>query len=258
MLGSIFKKITQKSRLQYYREILSLARRNDYIITSLSDWYENDFYEGKKVLILRHDVDLLSWTAYRMFLVEKEFGVKSTFYFRWKSANPFVINAIKKSGFEVSLHYETLATFCKKKNIVKAEDLAEQDYSQCLEILKDEISLFEKRYGRIKTLCSHGDKRNRILGIPNHKIVENINRNELGIYFETYDKDIIHRFSSYISDSSIKDQHVWKYGLTPEQAISNGSVCICLLTHPHHWYYDISSNLARILLEFKDNFSMRH
>lgn len=245
----IFKKLFQRSRLDYYKSIIRLALQNDYIVTSLADWYENNFYEGRKVLVLRHDVDLLPVTAYKMFLIERELGVKSTFYFRWLTMDSRVVNHIKAERFEVSLHYETLASYARVKNIFKADQIGQADIQQCVNRLKKEINRFEEKFDKIKTLCSHGDKRNRVLGIPNHKILENVNRDELGIYFETYDQDILSRFDVYLSDSSINENHKWKYGKTPETAISEGAKCICLLTHPHHWVYSIPINICKIYKE---------
>lgn len=253
VIQRIFRKLFQKSRLNDYQNMLELALNNGYIITSLSDWYENDFYSGKKVLVLRHDVDLLPSTAYRMFLIEKKLGVKSTFYFRWFTANQGIIKEIINEGFEVSLHFETLATFCKKNRIFKQEKITNEVILNCIVNLKNEIKTFQERFGKIKTLCSHGDKRNRMIGISNHRIIDNISREELGIYFETYDKEIISKFDVYASDSSINENHIWKYGTSPREAINSGIQSICILTHPHHWHYNLKINILRIVLEIKDN-----
>lgn len=249
----ILKKLTQSSRLDEYKNLLELALQKGYKITSLSDWYENDFYKGEKVLLLRHDVDLLSSTAYKMFMIEKSLNVKSTFYFRWLTINSKIMNTMLKEGFEVSLHYETLATYCKQHKIFSSQEVTHDVLRQCLILLKNEIQTFQERFGKVKTLCSHGDRRNRVIGIPNHRLLESIDRKELGIYFEAYDQEIISKINVYISDSSINNNHNWKYGKTPEAAMGNGTECICILTHPHHWHYNLSTNIIRLMLEIKDN-----
>jgi hypothetical protein len=254
MIKRLLKKIFQKSRLDEYAKILDLAIANGYILTSLSDWYEHDFYKGKKVLILRHDVDLNPKGAYKMFLLEKQRRIKSTYYFRWITANSKIIKKIAEEGFEVSLHYETLANQCKKRRIFSSSEVTDEIIIDCVEKLKKEIGIFEKRFGKIKTLCSHGDKRNRIIGIPNNKIIDGIPRQDLGIYFEAYDLSVTTKFNAYISDSSIHEKHRWKYGLTPEDAIQQGIECICLLTHPNHWSYSFSENISRTIVEFYDDF----
>ncbi len=253
MILRVLRKLLQPSRLDEYREIIELALQSGYRITSLADWYNHNFYEGEKVLVLRHDVDLLPFTAWKMFLLEKELGVKSTFYFRWLTEDAAIINKIKAEGFEVSLHFETLATYCKQNRIFRKEDVTDAVMGNCLNILKEEITRFESRYGKIQTLCSHGDKRNRVLGLQNHKIMEHVSRKGLGIAFETYDPDIKSRFENYISDSSINEKHQWKYGTTPKEAIAKGSQSICLLTHPHHWYYNPLLNVKRLIVEYLDN-----
>lgn len=254
MIIHIIKKIFQESRLKEYSLIIDMAIENGYVVTSLADWYENNFYPGKKVLILRHDVDLSPRGALKMWHIEKSKGVKSTMYFRWFSVNKSIIHQIINENGEVSLHYETLASYCKKNRIYFGDLISTEILTECLLELKKEIKKFEIEFGKIKTISSHGDNRNVITGIPNYKIIENIPRNELGIYFETYDKNILEKFNKYISDSSINNNHLWKYGISPQEAIKQGVESICLLTHPEHWHYSFTENIRRLWLELLDNF----
>ncbi|MFA4852535.1 MAG: hypothetical protein WC868_07960 [Bacteroidales bacterium] len=71
MIKRILKKIFQQSRLKEYSSILDLAIEHGYIVTSLADWYENNFYPAKKVLVPGHDVDLSAKGALKMWLIEK-------------------------------------------------------------------------------------------------------------------------------------------------------------------------------------------
>jgi hypothetical protein len=237
------KKLLQKSRISYYDSILDLAIKNGYILTSLADWYEHGFYNGRKVIVLRHDVDFNPKGAYKMFLKEKERGIKSTFYFRWSTLNHKIASKMLSAGFEVSLHFETLATYCKKNGIYQAKDITEDIKNHCNEILSQEVKRFENKYGKVKTICSHGDIWNMIVGIPNFSILKKTFCLENGIYFETYETKIKSRFINYISDSSINQNHEWKYGQTPEKAINEGIESICVLTHPHHWDYNVIQNI---------------
>jgi peptidoglycan/xylan/chitin deacetylase (PgdA/CDA1 family) len=126
-----FKKIVQKNRLQAYKEVLIYAKENGYIITSLIDWYDNYINSDKKILILRHDVDYDAKGALEMFKIEKELGLKSTFYFRWLTADYTIMKAINNAGFEVSLHYETLATYAKNNNITKTDEVTPDILNLC-------------------------------------------------------------------------------------------------------------------------------
>jgi len=251
VIKRIQKKLIQKSRLEYYENLIKYALDSGYILTSLSDWFENSFYPNEKVFLLRHDVDSDYKGALKMYQIEKKIGVKSSFYFRWKTANKKIMKEIYDNGFEVSLHYETLATYSINNNILKPEKITEKVLKECFDILKDEIEKFEKTYWKTKTICSHGHKRNRRLGIPNWKILENVDRTTLDIYFETYDQNIRNKFNQYISDSSIINNHNWKYGMTPEEAINNRLNVICLLTHPNHWNYSFRKNIIRLFRDFK-------
>ncbi len=257
MIRSVVKKITQSSRLDEYRSIIELALQQGYIVTSLLDWYEHDFYTGKKVLILRHDVDYDAQGAFRMYEIEKSLGVKSTFYYRWYTVHPYTMAKIHSDGFEVSLHFETLATYCRNKKITQASQLTETHYEEAYQNLLNEIDTFEKEFWKIKTICSHGDQRNRLIGIPNHVILQGKDLSRLGIYFETYDEPIKSLFDTYISDSSIKANHAWRYGVPPEHAIQNGNASICLLTHPQHWNYHFSRNIKKVMIDTYEHFFRR-
>jgi hypothetical protein len=251
MSSPIFRTLFQKSRLEEYSSLLDYALEHGYLLTSLSDWFEGSFFPGKKVMILRHDVDFNPEGAYKMFLIEKERQATATYYFRWSTAKKSVIQKISSNGFEVSLHYETLATYCKKHHINRPEEVTGQVLESCNEILVEELRNFEKRFGKVKTLCSHGDFWNMRTGIPNYKIIKDTSRDVLGIYFEAYDKDILSRFDSYLSDSSLMSGHKWKYNRTPEEAIESGVKAICLLTHPHHWDYHFIQNMKMLFIKLR-------
>lgn len=250
MFKRIIRKLTQTSRLGEYKRILEYSLQEGYILTSLADWYENNFYPGKKVFLLRHDVDMNADCALEMFKIEQSLGVKSTFYFRWLTDKSRIIRQIAQAGFEVSLHYETLATYCRKKSIKSKASITEADLKCCFDILVKEKNIFEKKYGTIKTLSSHGAPRNRKMNTPNHVILNAGNRDLLSIYFETYDANIMNRIDKYISDSSINTNHNWRNNLNPSDEIRNHTTTICLLTHPQHWYYSPLANLKHIYYDF--------
>ena len=251
---SILKKLTQTSRLEEYRSILEFALEHDYKFTSLKDWYENDFYRDEKIFLLRHDVDYDSEGAFKMFEIEKELGITSTFYYRWKTMDFSTMSEIHKNGFEVSLHFETLATYCRSQKIKSKNQIDDQVLQDCFKLFVEEKKTFEENFWPIKTICSHGDHRNRLIGMPNHVILKNTSRDELGIYFETYDKTIVEKIDTYISDSSIKNNHEWRYGISPKEAVKKKSECICLLTHPQHWNYHLRRNIVKISTDIKEHF----
>lgn len=253
MNARFYRKIVQKSRLDIYKTILLFAMERGYVVTSLVDWYDNYKDSNKKVLILRHDVDYDNKGAYDMYSLEKSLGVKSTFYFRWSTVHDKIMSEMHETGFEVSLHYETLAEYAKNNHVFTKEKIDQKVIEQCRNLLSSEIYRFEKRYFHIKTICSHGDKRNRILGIPNHVIVDQSFLMQHRLYFETYDKNIISKFDAYISDSSIYNGFVWQHSGSPFEMIKEEKHTICLLTHPIHWNQSFFKNIEMLFKIFRDN-----
>lgn len=255
MIKHTIQKLFQRSRLDQYRSLLQLALDKGYIITSLIDWYKHDFYPDKKILILRHDIDSDTEGAYKMYLIEKELGVKSTYYFRWSTMRQDIMKQMHIDDFEVSLHFETLASYCIQHKIISQKQITSDIFDKCLEILKREIITFKNKYWEISSICSHGDKRNRQLKIPNHRIIENIPRSDLNILFEAYDSNIINNFDLYTSDSSVKNNFQWKNGMDPQDAIMKGRQTICMLTHPRHWNFSIRKKLRSIIVDIREKLS---
>jgi len=247
------KKIFQKNRLQIYKEILLYAKSNGYILISLSDWYENYIDSDKKVIVLRHDVDYDAKGAIEMYKIEKELGAKSSFYFRWLTVDDNIMKTINNDGFEVSLHYETLATYAKHNKITKADEITSDVLNLCFNNLKNEIKEFEQKFWKINSICSHGDKVNRQLKVSNYKIIDNTKFEELGIKFNVYNQEIMDKFDAYISDSSIYSNFEWKHFGSPYNAIDNELKTICLLTHPIHWNQGFVKNIKMLSKVYSDN-----
>jgi len=246
---NIVRKISQKSRLGAYRELLLFAQEEGYIITSLLEWFRKYRESGHRVLILRHDVDIDTEVAAKMYTIEKSLGFRATYYFRWNTISESLVHKMREDGFEASLHYETLATYCKKHHIKDDNKVTTAILKICFNQLKSEISRFSATFGAVQTIASHGDKRNRELGIPNHVILKYGNRTELGIKFKAYDPDIRRLFDAYISDSSISHNFQWKYDLDLKDAIHQHLSTICLLTHPEHWNFSLGKNIRTIMID---------
>ena len=253
MINRIIKKLFQKSRLKEYENILKYALANNYKLVSLIDWYKNYQNSNEKVFILRHDVDYDTQGAYSFYKIEKQLGASSTIYFRWKTMNSKIMKEIHDNGFEVSLHFETLATYAKQNNITKKEEITPEIINTCRNKLSNEIKKFENRYFKIDTICSHGDKQNRLLDTPNHVIADTEFYKEHNILFETYDTSITNMFDAYISDSSIYANFEWKHSGSPYKMIDEQKQTICLLTHPIHWNQSFIKNIKMISMVFFDN-----
>ena len=77
----------------------------------------NNYNKSKKLFILRHDVDHFSDGTRMMFEIEKNYKVKSSFYFRNSTFNPSLMKEIEAYGSEASLHFEPIADIVKANNI---------------------------------------------------------------------------------------------------------------------------------------------
>lgn len=132
-LKRIYRKITQKSRLEEYRRILIAAIEHGYRVMTLREWVELGFPRDK-IFLLRHDVDIDARGARRMYEIEKELHVRATYYFRHITMKPTLMKHMLSDGFEVGLHYETLATFIRESRLETKEQLSEDIFTICREI----------------------------------------------------------------------------------------------------------------------------
>ena len=100
--------------LAHYKECIELARDEGYKIKSVRDHYF-DSLNGKKVILLRHDVDFSLEYAYELANIEYDMGVFSSYYIYLHSElyNPLspkslgMIRAMSKMGHEIGLHYDS-------------------------------------------------------------------------------------------------------------------------------------------------------
>lgn len=236
------------NRMDYYDLYIRLAKAKGYVVTSYVDYLTKYKDTNKKVLILRHDIDKISNGTHMMFDIERKNHVKATYYFRWSTYDPKLIKEIYDQGFEVGLHYETIATYCIKN---RKNRVTTQDIQKCKAILKDEIKEFRNISGiDIKTISAHGTPVNKAVGVLNNVLVDEQSYKDYGIVGEAYDKDIIKNYvRSYICDNYILFKYGFLYKANPIDSILKNAKVIEFLSHPHHWYYTIDerANMYSIL-----------
>lgn len=237
--------IEHNNRLYYYDLYIKLAKERGYKVTSYVDYIENYKDTNQKVLILRHDIDVINEGTNKMFEIEKRNNVKATYYFRWETFNKKLIDDLNTSGFEVGLHYETIATYCDKYN---KKNLNKYDLGRCRGELKQEIRNFKSKSGiNIKTIASHGANTNIRIKIPNNILFEGENYSDYGIISETYDKVILKKYiTTYISDGYLYNNFGFKYTNNPIDAIVKDDKVIEFLSHPSHWNFS-PAEIANIL-----------
>ncbi len=234
----ILKLMFEKNHLTLYENILKYALKNNYNILTLEEYYNNiQKYKNSKNILLRHDIDHDPNGALKMFEIEKNYGVKATYYFRWATAEERVIKTIKDAGFEVGLHYETISTYIKAKNL---KHVKQSDIKICKELLEKEIERFELLFGKINSICSHGAKENREFKIVNTVLVDETMKEKFKI-FEAY--DLKKESDVYISDGDFTIKK-WRYDVNPIDEIDKGSKIIYFLSHPLHWNTNLTKRLC--------------
>lgn len=126
-----------------YKILLSEFLSRGYSIQTFENYLRNDSNE-RKTVILRHDVDKKAHNSYKTALVEKELGVKSSYYFRIvkESNDREVINEIVQLGHEIGYHYEDFAT-------------ARGNLPAAIDSFRKNLAYFRKFYA-VKTICMHG------------------------------------------------------------------------------------------------------
>ena len=243
MLSIIFK----NNRLDDYADILQNALNNNYVVCSVSDYYEKYLGgDSKHYLILRHDVDYLTPGTRKMFLIEKKYKVKSTYYFRDNTLDVDLAKAMLQDGFEVGYHYETIAHLMQRGTIKNRPDIK---VDSVREEFKEELTNFQNRIGsQIKSCAAHGAPENIRIGVSNNIIFEDIQSKELGVEFEAYNIALIDSITSYISDSGIMHNYGFQYaGDTPFEAIQKKENVILFLTHPNHWYLSLFERIKKLV-----------
>ena len=177
--------------------------RLGYVVLALEHWLERGGDGSAPVLILRHDVDQHPGAALRMAAIERRLGVRSTWYFRWRSADPRVIRRVRRGGSQVGLHYETLTR-----------------------------TLLERRFGPCRSACPHGDT--RVPGVTNAGLLRDADLGALGLRWDGNEAMRGRGLDLWLTDRS-PAAGGWRDGIDPIATLRARRGPILLLTHPNNW-----------------------
>ena len=226
-----------------YERILKTARNNGYefhTVLSFEDVVGGGRIEGKKYLILRRDIDTADFKILRkMLALEKQYGARATYYFRWNTVSVELMQEISEAGGEASYHYEEIATYCYRHHIKTKEKMLEY-----IEAIKD---LFIEQYAKFKektgqtclTIASHGDYINTRFKFQNKELIDERVRKATGVVREAYDEPHMKLLTCRIADQVEMDRFTEK----AIAAIERGEPVLELLTHPRQWNSPIWVNL---------------
>jgi len=171
-----------------YVEFLEALKRNDFQFLTVNEFYNREFNVDRPFILIRHDVDRRPNSSLEMAKIEKEFGVKATYYFRTisKTFKPMIIKDIASLGHEIGYHYESLAD-------------TDGNYKDAIDDFKKNLERLKRLYP-IKTIAMHGRPTSKW---DSRELWKKYNYKEYGIVIEPY-FDINFKEILYITDASRK------------------------------------------------------
>jgi len=151
-----------------YKKLLSALKLSEYEFQTFNEFLLDP---KEKVIILRHDVDLLPSNSLRLAEIQNELSINGTYYFRAvpESWDENVIVQIAALGHEIGYHYENLTT-CNgdfKKGI--------HDFEKNLTNLRD--------LAQVSTICMHGSPMSKY---DSKDLWKDYNYKDFGIIGEPY------------------------------------------------------------------------
>ena len=139
--------------IRYTQLITALQKQGFSFQTS------NEFIKlpKEKVVLLRHDVDLKPENSLRTAQIEKNFGIKGSYYFRIVpcSWDEEIMSQIAMLDHEIGYHYETMDTVSRKWKVKREKCNSEQLIDKAYAEFCENLEKFRKIYP-VKTICMHG------------------------------------------------------------------------------------------------------
>jgi len=221
-----------RARWTEYGRLLKASLGAGYQAVTLEDFLDGAVRpERGPILILRHDVDQHPRSALRMSDVEVELGLRSTWYFRWRTADRAVIEELRRRGGEIGLHYETLS-----REALRSGSPAATHSARAIEVardrLREEIAIFGGRFGPIRSVAAHGDT--RVPGVRNGILLRDQEWSDFGVEYDANDAMRRHRLAAWLTDRSSAEGG-WSGDLDPYRLFRDREAPILCLTHPNNW-----------------------
>lgn len=239
-------------RLVEMQRIIVAAKENGYKHLTLPEYFDQitstSKVETSKIFIHRHDIDTDVKTARLFYKLEKQEGIKASYYFRQNTIDISLMKELHHDGFEVGYHFEEIAQYCKDNKTYTVE-FVRQNMEAIQHIFLENLKKLEQNLEfKIQTVASHGDFINRMLRIPNHELISDALLHTAGLKFECYDKRLTESYSILCSDNAYPQFY---RGMSPVDAINSDKNIIHFLSHPRHWrsapLENLKDNMQRLV-----------
>lgn len=232
-----------RARWGEYRTVLDHALRRGYSVLGVEQWVIGEAPVDGPLLVLRHDVDQHPRSALAMARVEHELGIRSAWYFRWRTADPGTIAALREQGCAVGLHYETLSRLALERGIADPVEIAAL-VPEARRRLRREVAAFACLHGPIRSICPHGDS--RIGQARNASLVEGLDPAGLGVEFDVNQAMRGRGLGHWLTDRA-QSEGGWAEGPRPAQLFDGEVSPILCVVHPNNWSSGPSLWLDRAL-----------
>jgi hypothetical protein len=220
-----------RARWREYEHLLRIALNQSYELLGVEQWLACPAPgDHAPLLVLRHDVDQHPGSALRMEAIEAEFGVLSTWYFRWRTATPAVVDVLRARGHAIGLHYETLTRLALERGLDPAE--AGDLIPEARELLAREIAAFGERFGPVRSTCPHGDT--RMPGVHNGVLLRDQDLAAYGIEWDSNDSVGRRGVDVWLSDRSSAEGR-WQDRSDPIDMLIDRRTPLLLIVHPNNW-----------------------
>ncbi|MGH6887907.1 MAG: hypothetical protein ACREHF_01700 [Rhizomicrobium sp.] len=232
-------------RLALYRALLRHLKALDYRFYTMSHYLDalsrgNTFVEP--VCLLRIDIDSDPGGAARMFEIDREEGVRATYFFRLSTLDARLASRIAGYGREVGYHYEEIATAVRRLGLAHPNEI-EAHMDAIRAAFRSNVIHFRERSGIApRVVAAHGDFLNRRLGTTNRHLLTPALRAELGIVADAYDPELHDRLAARFSD---RPAPLWWYPADPMQALASRPPTVSILVHPRQWVCNPLENANR-------------
>jgi len=239
----LYNDFIRPSKEGEYEQILKAARDKGYEVHTMltfEDVIKKGIDDNKKYLILRRDIDTADFKVLRkMLALEKKYGARATYYFRWNTISVKLMKEIAEAGGEASYHFEEIATYCYRHRI-RSKDKMLEHIEEIKDLFIAQIAKFRQKTGQpCYTVASHGDYVNSKFKIQNKELIDDRVRKTCGIQREAYDAAHMDLLTCRIADQVEMEQFTEK----AIAAIERGEPVLELLTHPRQWNSPVWVNL---------------